>query len=885
MARQTAQPSLPSPASSDDSPTFAAQALRRGRPSRSSIGAIAATSRSVANSPIVPHQPSPLQHNMHVPMPGPGHPHPSPAPPMPQQLAQLNHIQSPMLQHHQQQHPQQHQQQQYQVHPTHRHSMPNGVQLQQVQGPSQPMRTPPVLPSNAPSARQLAASRIPAQDLLRQLDDKEAEMRQSGTLSPTDSGRIALLREAVQKNDWFYQVLSQLFCLRTTSPMLLPQSVRDADSRCWDYLDILICPNDSIHQGLVEFFAHFPESIMAIYSDRSDARDIYDMRVQAVKACLNKLPDNWDNVVRACKKMCAPPLVQDLHDILNLKTPVLQSTAFRAIARMLYGSADLDSKGVQAIENFHHLDQDSFYRYNYRRSPHETKQAYSVLTSVFQSFQSWKQHFHGHAPNQRLPDFPLPQQAVEFFQRLPPGMVYAQQPIAHAHRASLPQAQIQAVQQQQHRVSTQFQAPNGRSSPLQQQQMPAQLAQLQALGAQLQAGRSGMQTPSTHIQAQGPKTLFPRAEEQPRPQPTNPDWARSGLHQSHLRSPDLGPVELKPGAPRLYRDVVGFGVPPTRLKKNVFIETVTFSISQKSMDRIAKTETPQSIGGPTRRHISETSLLYRLRCSMIPRGGFRSEGAWVTADNIWPDDMYFELNGTKLETRRKLHHGRYLPIDLTALVRLGENKLRFGRSRNKNEYRMSEYALAIEVVGVTTHEKIKDNMPRVSAADSLSAIKKSLSGAGEDDDDELAVTSSALTIKLFDPYSGCKIYDIPVRGKDCLHRDCFDLETFLEMCKRQNPGGPTVIDCWRCPLCRGDVRPQMLVVDEFLVQIREDLEKQGLLNTREIIVNADGSWKPKAEERTGVRSPSLEREERGSMARSTSAAAAPPVPIDVIEID
>ncbi|KAK4504190.1 hypothetical protein PRZ48_005106 [Zasmidium cellare] len=895
MAWQTAQPSLPSPASSDDSPTFAAQALRRAAPPRNSIGAIATTRSSVVNSPLAPHQPSPLQHHMHVPMPGPGHPYQTS--PIPQQAAHVGQLQSPMLQQQQHQH--------YQGQQSHRHSLPNGVQAQQIQGQGQPLRTPPILPSNGPTARQLAASRIPAHALLAQLDAKEAEMKQAGTLSPTDSGRIALLREAVQKNDWFYQVLSQLFCLRSANPMMLPQSVQDANNKCWDYLDVLICPNNTLNRGLVEFFAQFPESIMAIYSDRTDARDIYDMRVQAVKACLNKLPEHWDNFVRACKKMWAPPLVQDLHDILYLKTPVLQSTAFRAIARMLYGSAELDFKGVQAIERVHLLDQDYFYRYNHRRSPAEMKKAYSVLTSVFQSFQVWKQHFQDRAPNQRLPDFALTQSAAEFFQRLPPGVAPTQQPPAHAHRGSLQSAQILAIQQhpqlqqqqithqqnqqQQQRVQAQFQAPSGRSSPMQQQnmvQMPAQLAELQALGARLQAGRAGMQSPATPMQNQGPRRIFPRAEEQPRPQPTNPDWTRSGLHQSHLRSPHLGPIEAKPGAPRLYRYVIGFGVPPTRLKKTVFTETIKFSITQKAMERIAKTDAPQSKGGSTYRHISETSLLYRLRCSAIPGGGLRNEAVWVIADNVWPDDMYFELNGTKLETRRKLHHGRYLPVDLTALLRLGENRLRVSRSRTKNDFkfRTPQYALAVEVIGVTTHDKIKGTIPRISATDSLAAIKKSLSG-GDGDDDDLAVTSSALTIKLFDPYSGCKIFDIPARGKDCLHRDCFDLETFLEMCKRQHPGWPTVVDCWRCPLCRGDVRPQTLVVDEFLVQIREELEKQGLLNTREIVVNADGSWKPKAEERTGVRSPSLEREERGSMARSVSAAAPAPAPVEVIEID
>ena len=220
-----------------------------------------------------------------------------------------------------------------------RHSI--AAQPQPFQGPNRHVRTPSIVPSNAPPTRQLQASRVPQQTLLHQLATKEAEMKHAGHLSQTDSGRIALLREAVQKGDWFYQVLSQLFCLRSSSPMLLPQSLADVNKKCWDYLDMLICPNDNLHPDLINFFASFPEPLMAIYSDKADAREVYEGRVSAVKACLNKLPIHWDKLVEICKNMLAPPLVQDLHDTLSLRTPVLQSTAFRAIARMLYGNGDL----------------------------------------------------------------------------------------------------------------------------------------------------------------------------------------------------------------------------------------------------------------------------------------------------------------------------------------------------------------------------------------------------------------------------------------------------------------------------------------------------------------------------------------------------------------
>ena len=192
-----------------------------------------------------------------------------------------------------------------------------------------------------------------------------------------------------------------------------------------------------------------------------------------------------------------------------------------------------------------------------------------------------------------------------------------------------------------------------------------------------------------------------------------------------------------------------------------------------------------------------------------------------------------------------------------------------------------KYVVAVEMIGVIKHTTIVDMLPIISADESLAAIRKSLGGE-EAPDDDVMLTSSTLTVKLFDPYSGCRIFDTPVRGASCLHKDCFDLQTFLGQCKREKPGCPTVVDCWRCPLCKGDVRPQTLVIDGWLVEVRKELEKRGRLDTRAIVVEADGSWKPREEERTGVRSPSLERDEQ---AASVAAAAARRKVVEVIELD
>lgn len=291
-------------------------------------------------------------------------------------------------------------------------------------------------------------------------------------------------------------------------------------------------------------------------------------------------------------------------------------------------------------------------------------------------------------------------------------------------------------------------------------------------------------------------------------------------------------------------------------------------------------------GEPGVRVLKEDSILCRLRCSkVLPGQGFDTESSWVTADNIWPEDVSFELNGIFLEARRKLHFGRYLPIDVSPYLRPGDNLLNVYSLPNKRDSTI--YVVAIEMIAVVSHASIIASTPTISSAESLAAIKQSLAG-DTDDDDELAMTSSNLTIPLFDPFRADRICETPVRGSACLHRECFDLETFLLQCRREQPGFPCVPDCWRCPICKGDVRPQTLVKDGFLTQVRQELQERGLLETRAIVVEADGSWKPRVEaQATGVRSASLEREEAAAAAAKTASGVGKGKQkvVEVIELD
>ena len=261
------------------------------------------------------------------------------------------------------------------------------------------------------------------------------------------------------------------------------------------------------------------------------------------------------------------------------------------------------------------------------------------------------------------------------------------------------------------------------------------------------------------------------------------------------------------------------------------------------------------MGAPGTRYVNEQSKIVRLRCVKWKQGEKDpEENTWAVTDTSWIPFSYFSLNGTPLQARKKLHHGKDLPIDITDLLKEGENLLEVTVMARSGDTSHLNYLIAVESVCILSHESIKNYCMTengVSAEEVLQSIKDKLSGSVDDgDNDEFSVIQSSITMGLRDPFSQAKMCDIPVRSKACTHYDCFDLEIFLG--SRARKGDASVADQWKCPICASDARPHMLIYDGFNADVKKQLEAQGLADTRHIIFSQDGSWKLKAEVREGV---------------------------------
>lgn len=81
-------------------------------------------------------------------------------------------------------------------------------------------------------------------------------------------------------------------------------------------------------------------------------------------------------------------------------------------------------------------------------------------------------------------------------------------------------------------------------------------------------------------------------------------------------------------------------------------------------------------------------------------------------------------------------------------------------------------------------------------------------------DQELALEKEVCS--LYDPFTHCLI-DIPVRGPQCIHGQCFDLKTFLALMYA------TKSRTWKCPVCRKEAK--RFILDElFARMIKKSVE-------------------------------------------------------------
>ncbi|KIX07663.1 uncharacterized protein Z518_02316 [Rhinocladiella mackenziei CBS 650.93] len=332
----------------------------------------------------------------------------------------------------------------------------------------------------------------------------------------------------------------------------------------------------------------------------------------------------------------------------------------------------------------------------------------------------------------------------------------------------------------------------------------------------------------------------------------NPD--RIALHQAHLRSPTFQKADNTDNDKsevRYYQFVEELIELPQFLDANSGLVRWNVHVPHELWVRKANSLDPTGEFLSKSRKVWDGCVQFRLKCivsdavTVSPNALF---SGFPVQSTKWPKCLSVSINGDMgVEFRRKAHHGVDLATDVTDLLKEGDNEVIVCINFTAGESHVA-YLFAVEVICVADHKRVL-SMPRpIGAEEALSAITTALKSKHDGkDDDELIISQPLMSIDIIDPITSL-IWVVPVRGKQCRHRECFDLEAFLlSRTSYVKKSGLTSPDQWKCPICREDARPQMLVIDGFLQTVRKTLEETNKLDTKAILVKEDGSWETKAD--------------------------------------
>ncbi|KAL5727168.1 hypothetical protein ACHQM5_000392 [Ranunculus cassubicifolius] len=179
-----------------------------------------------------------------------------------------------------------------------------------------------------------------------------------------------------------------------------------------------------------------------------------------------------------------------------------------------------------------------------------------------------------------------------------------------------------------------------------------------------------------------------------------------------------------------------------------------------------------------------------------------------------PPKVNFLLNGKGVEGRidSAMETGPQYPTDVTIHLKYGTNLLQAVGQFNGN------FIIAIAFVAMITNSGVpalEDHVQPVAVT--------------SESDSEIIEGSSRISLNC--PISFKRI-KTPVKGQLCKHPQCFDYENYIQINSRR--------PSWRCPHCNQSVCYLDIRIDQNIVKVLQEVGG----NISDIIISADGSWKP-----------------------------------------
>ncbi|KAL9620322.1 MAG: hypothetical protein Q9160_005121 [Pyrenula sp. 1 TL-2023] len=710
-------------------------------------------------------------------------------------------------------------------------------------------------------------------------------------LNTLDQQRCKLLEDACSSNDIFYVCLHKICC----SAYVAELTGYPAQNLETDHLDgvrkleILIKPNSELSYDALAFFAEFPPSL------DENRSEVHRRIFESVRVFLHRLSTGWDRHRQSCEERGFPLFVDEMVVLFQLNSVLLQSIVFRSMHRHITKPEDHDLN--LRVEKLLEADQKAYSQRQPR--PHvlspqqlriETHRLGQRYQQIVRARAIEKQRLVGQMTNNVPSTFstgagenfsfrsvPAFSETYSSPQPHPSLNSYGQamrsaslQGLSNVQRSPRPTPYVRSYSVNQGypgnvpmMVSPQYQInPAIALTPIQVDPRHFVCAGNQRIPTALNQPHyrhsTFLPTPG-RSQVTAPLNAIPNASTSPLPfsirssfngpaPPPSPRITR--VPQADVRISRFQKLDrngVKDAGLRLYQYFDRLKTQVKHLGNKQVSFTIGFEIPKDEWERkVSDVLASPGDTGRTRMY-AHGKLLFRLRCIKFPQQTHQVvENEWVIQAQCWPKTCLVEINGYHPEIPRKDSHGKDLPLDLTPYVTPGHNSVEFSLIRDAEESTggSKSYAIAVETVAVSDDKGVRDQVARLEKETSLKLMTKALQP--KDDDEELVIIDPDLSVDVVDPFSAT-MFNIPARGIRCLHRECFDLDNFLQTRKSSRTGAPSAADEWKCPICGTDTRPSQLVIDGFLQHVRGELEESGGLGAKAILIHANGDWEVKAE--------------------------------------
>mmetsp|Transcript_133306 Transcript_133306/g.259539 ORF Transcript_133306/g.259539 Transcript_133306/m.259539 type:complete len:585 (-) Transcript_133306:174-1928(-) len=198
----------------------------------------------------------------------------------------------------------------------------------------------------------------------------------------------------------------------------------------------------------------------------------------------------------------------------------------------------------------------------------------------------------------------------------------------------------------------------------------------------------------------------------------------------------------------------------------------------------------------------------------------------------WPTSLQFFANGAEVfsvKPPEEGHRRRDVPQQISPGLKIGMNAI----SVHLADTSYSEFALAVVLTKPRSIADLSLQVAKCDEATALARVRRLLSKQPRESQDEEIVCLTSDMLRLRCPITMDRV-QVPVRGKECQHLQCFSLEAYISSNRQMRAFN----NRWQCPVCTLILRPADLCHDPYVARVAHSTAP----DIDEVLIAHDGSW-------------------------------------------